>query len=257
MPRFSANLSMLFTERPFLERFEAAARAGFAAVECQFPYDWPADEVARAARGAGVEVVLFNFPAGDWAAGERGLGCLPGREDEFRAGVARALEYAAALGCTRLNCLAGVAPPAADAAALRATLIGNLRHAVDACAPRGIDVLVEAINTRDVPGFFVDRSTLAAELVAAAARDRLFIQYDIYHAQVMEGDLARSIARLLPHIGHIQFADNPGRGEPGSGEINFSWLFAELDRLGYAGWVGAEYRPRGADTESGLGWLRS
>ncbi|THF65495.1 hydroxypyruvate isomerase [Pseudothauera nasutitermitis] len=257
MPRFSANLSMLFQEHPFLERFAAAARAGFCAVEFQFPYDWPAGDVARAAREAGVDVVLFNFPAGDWAGGERGLGCLPGREAEFRAGVARAIDYARALGCPRINCLAGLAPSGETAEHLAETLIDNLRHAADACAPHGIAVLLEAINTRDVPGFFVDRSTRAAELVAAAGRGNLFIQYDLYHAQVMEGDLANTLARLLPQIGHIQFADNPGRGEPGSGEINFPWLFAELDRLGYTGWVGAEYRPRGADTESGLGWLRA
>ncbi len=257
MPRFSANLSFLYQERPFLERFAAAARSGFRGVEFHFPYDWPAAEVADAARAAGVEVVLFNFPAGDWAGGERGLGCLPARVAEFRAGVGRAIEYAQALGCTRINCLAGLAPPGVAPDLLAATLADNLRYAADACAAHGIRVLLEPLNTRDTPGFFLSRTAQAAGIVHAVGRANVFIQYDIYHAQVMEGDLARTLARHLPHIGHIQFADNPGRGEPGSGEINFPWLFGEIDRLGYRGWVGAEYRPLGADTESGLGWLRA
>lgn len=256
MPRFSANLSFLYQELPFLERFAAAARSGFRGVEFHFPYEWPADQVARAAREAGVEVVLFNFPAGDWAAGERGLGCLPGRVAEFRAGVARALDYARVLGCRQINCLAGIAPAEAAAGELFDTLVDNLRHAADAAAAHGIRVLAEPLNTVDTPGFFLKHTAQAATLMEAVGRDNAFIQYDIYHAQVMEGDLARTLARHLPRIGHIQFADNPGRGEPGSGEINFPWLFAEIDRLGYAGWVGAEYRPHGADTESGLGWLQ-
>lgn len=255
MPRFSANLSFLYQELPFLERFAAAARSGFSGVEFHFPYEWPVHEVARAARAAGVEVVLFNFPAGDWAGGERGLGCLPGREAEFRAGVAQALEYARMLGCRQLNCLAGIAPQGAAEGELTEVMVANLRHAADAAAPHGIRVLAEPLNTWDTPGFFLARTAQTAALIETVARDNAFIQYDIYHAQVMEGDLARTLARHLPRIGHIQFADNPGRGEPGSGEINFPWLFAEIDRLGYTGWVGAEYRPRGADTQSGLAWL--
>ncbi|THF60487.1 hydroxypyruvate isomerase [Pseudothauera rhizosphaerae] len=255
MPRFSANLSFLYQDRPFLERFAAAARSGFRGVEFHFPYEWPAAEVARAAREAGVEVVLFNFPAGDWAGGERGLACLPDRVAEFRAGVELALDYARELGCRQINCLAGITPDGAAADETGATLADNLCHAADRAAPYGVRVLVEPLNTVDTPGFFLCRTGQAARLLEAAGRANLHIQYDIYHAQVMEGDLARTLARFLPRIGHIQFADNPGRGEPGSGEINFPWLFAEIDRLGYGGWVGAEYRPLGTDTESGLGWL--
>ncbi|HNQ76284.1 MAG TPA: hydroxypyruvate isomerase [Pseudothauera hydrothermalis] len=256
MSRFSANLSFLYPDLPFLERFAAAARSGFRAVEFHFPYDWPAEQVARAAREAGVEVVLFNFPAGDWAAGERGLGCLPGREAEFRDGVARGLDYARTLGCRQLNCLAGIAPAGVATEALSEVLIGNLRYAAQAAAEHGIRVLAEPLNTLDTPGFFLRYTAQAAALIEAVGRDNVLIQYDIYHAQIMEGDLARTLARYLPRIGHIQFADNPGRGEPGSGEINFQWLFAELDRLGYSGWVGAEYRPRGTNTDAGLGWLQ-
>jgi hydroxypyruvate isomerase len=255
MPRFCANLSFLFLDQPFPARFAAAARHGFRGVEFHFPYPWPAAELAAAARAAGVEVVLFNFPAGDWAGGERGLGCLPARVEEFRAGVLQAIDYARALDCRQINCLAGLRPPGVADDLLFATLVDNLRFAADACAPHGIQVLLEPLNSRDTPGFFIDRSTRAAEVVKASGRDNVSIQYDIYHAQVMEGDLGNTIARLLPHIGHMQFADNPGRGEPGSGEINFPWLFAEIERLGYRGWLGAEYRPSGADTAASLGWL--
>lgn len=255
MPRFSANLSFLFQELPFLERFEAAARCGFRGVEFHFPYDHAADEVARAARAAGVEIVLFNLPAGDWAAGERGLGCLPARTAEFRDGVALALDYARTLDCPRLNCLAGLAPAGVADEELRDTLVSNLRHAADVLAPHAIALLLEPLNTRDTPGFFISRTAQAGAVLDAVGCASAYIQYDVYHAQVMEGDLARTLAAWLPRIGHVQFADNPGRGAPGSGEINFPWLFAELDRLGYAGWVGAEYRPGGARTEDSLGWL--
>lgn len=253
MPRFSANLSFLFSERPFLERFAAAAACGFEGVEFHFPYAFPVDEVADAARRAGVEVVLFNFPAGDWAAGERGIACLPARIDEFRAGVDLAAAYAEGLNCPRVNCLAGLRAADVADAQLAATLVANLRHAADLFAPAGRQVLLEPLNSRDTPDFFVTRSAPALALLDAAARPNLFLQYDLYHAQVMEGDLARTLENRLARIGHIQFADNPGRHQPGTGEIRFPFLFRHLDALGYAGWVGAEYVPSGR-TEESFGW---
>jgi len=256
MPRFAANLSYLFTELPFPQRFSAARAAGFGAVEFHFPYDYPPAVLAAAAQAAGVEVVLFNLPAGDWAAGERGIACQPARRAEFRAGVARAIDYAQALGCRQLNCLAGIRPAGVDDAAARDTLIANLRFAAAAFADAGLALLLEPINTRDVPGFFVATSRAALALIAEVAAPNLRLQYDIYHAQIMEGDLARTLADRLPQIGHIQIADNPGRHEPGSGEINFPFLFGHLDRLGYAGWVGCEYAPA-TDTAASLQWLHS
>jgi hydroxypyruvate isomerase len=254
MLRFSANLSFLFPERPFLERFALAAACGFKGVEFHFPYAFPVDEVADAARQAGVDVVLFNFPAGDWAAGERGIACLPDRIAEFRAGVDEAAGYADALGCPRVNCLAGLRPAGADGAQLRQTLVDNLRVAADAFAARGRQVLMEPLNTRDTPGFFVDRTAPALALLDEANRPNLLLQYDIYHAQVMEGDLARTLATHLPRVGHIQLADNPGRHEPGTGEISFPFLFRHLDAIGYAGWIGCEYVPSGKSEDS-FGWL--
>lgn len=254
MLRFSANLSFLFLERPFLERFAAAAACGFKGVEFHFPYAFPLDEVADAARCAGVEVVLFNFPAGDWGAGERGIACLPGRIAEFRAGVAVAAGYAEALDCARVNCLAGLRPAGIDEAQLRRTLVDNLRFAADAFAVNGRHVLMEPLNSRDTPGFFVDRTAPALALLDEADRPNLLLQYDIYHAQVMEGDLACTLATHLPRIGHIQLADNPGRHEPGTGEINFPFLFRHLNAIGYAGWVGCEYVPAGT-SEGSFGWL--
>ncbi|MDY0011718.1 MAG: hydroxypyruvate isomerase [Rhodocyclaceae bacterium] len=254
MPRFSANLSMLFAERPFLARFGAAARAGFQAVECQFPYAFPPDEVAAALAASGLPLVLHNLPAGDWAAGERGIACHPERIAEFRQGVEQALEYARVLDCPRLNCLAGIAPAGVAPEAARATLIHNLRFAARALAQEGRQLLVEPINTFDIPGFLLHHSHDAETLLDQVGEPNLLIQYDIYHAQRMEGELAATLARLLPRIGHIQLADNPGRHEPGSGEINFPWLLRHLDRLGYPGWVGCEYLPL-ASTEAGLGWM--
>lgn len=255
MPRFSANLSFLFLDLPFLERFAAAAACGFRGVEFHFPYDFPMDEVADAARRAGVEVVLFNFPAGNWAAGERGIACLPERQVEFRNGVDRAATWADALGCRRVNCLAGLRPEGISEAVLRDTLIGNLRFAADHLGAAGRQVLIEPLNSRDTPQFFVNRSALALAILNDADRPNLFLQYDIFHAQVMEGDLALTLARLLPRIAHIQFADNPGRHEPGTGEINFPFLFRHLDAIAYTGWVGAEYVPTGG-TVASLGWMR-
>jgi hydroxypyruvate isomerase len=254
MPRFAANISMLFAEQAFVERVGAAARAGFAAVECQFPYTLPATELAAALGDAGIPLVLHNLPAGDWQAGERGIACDPRRTAEFRRGVGLAIAYASTLGCPRLNCLAGIPPAGLGAAEIQRTLVDNLRFAARELAAAGLDLLVEPINTFDVPGFYLKRSAQAATLLDEVAEPNLYIQYDIYHAQRMEGELANTLARLLPRIGHIQLADNPGRHEPGTGEINFGWLLPHLDALGYAGWVGCEYLPAG-DTVAGLGWM--
>jgi len=254
MLRFAANLSMLFTEAPFLDRFAHAARAGFGAVECQFPYEAPAAEIRARLGDLGLRMVLHNLPAGDWAAGDRGLACLPARVDAFRAGVPRAIAYAKALGVTQLNCLAGIAPAGADAAALHATLVDNLRFAARALAGEGLRLLVEPINTFDMPGFFVNRTAQCVALLDEVDAPNAFVQYDAYHAQRMEGELAGTLARFLPRIAHVQVADNPGRHEPGTGEIRFEFLFAELERLGYDGWIGCEYRPAGR-TELGLDWL--
>jgi hydroxypyruvate isomerase len=256
MPRFAANLTMLFNEQPFLDRFEAAARAGFTAVEFLFPYDFPAADIRRRLDEHKLTLVLHNLPAGDWAAGERGIACLPDRVPEFRAGVARAIEYATALGVKQLNCLAGKLPVGADPAALRATFIDNLRHAAGELKRAGLKLLIEPINTFDIPGFYLNRTAQALEIIDAVGADNIYVQYDIYHAQRMEGELAATIAKHLPRIAHIQLADNPGRNEPGTGEINYDFLFAHLDQIGYTGWVGCEYKPA-TTTEAGLGWLKA
>ena len=254
MPRFAANLSLLFTEVPFLDRFERAARAGFEAVECQLPYAHPAAEIRARLDAHGLRMVLHNLPAGDWDAGERGIACLPGREAEFRAGVERAIEVAQALGVPQLNALAGRAPAGAERAALHATLAANLRFAARRLRGAGLRLLIEPINGFDMPGFFLDRPSQAFSLLDELGEDNLYVQYDCYHAHRTEGRLAATLAAELPRIAHVQVADHPGRHEPGSGEIGYAALFAELDRLGYAGWVGAEYLPADG-TEAGLGWL--
>ncbi len=256
MPRFAANLSMLFTEVPFLERFERAAAAGFEAVEFLFPYAWPAAQIRALLDRHRLQLVLHNLPAGDWDAGERGIACLPDRVDEFRTGVATALEYARVLGVGQLNCLAGKAPAGVDPALLRATLVANLRHAAAELERAGLKLLVEPINTFDIPGFFVHRTAQALDILDEVGAANAFVQYDIYHAQRMEGELAATLQAHLPRIAHVQLADNPGRHEPGSGEIHYPFLFAHLDRIGYRGWIGCEYKPA-AGTEAGLGWLRS
>lgn len=255
MPRFAANLTMLFTEHPFPERFAAAAAAGFRAVECQFPYAWSAGELAERAAQAGVQVVLFNLHAGDWAAGERGIACHPDRVGEFRDSLARSLEYAHALACPRLNCLSGIRPDGVSPDVARATLIGNLRYAAPLLAEAGITLLLEPINNRDIPGFFVNKPAMGFDIVAEAACPNLLVQYDIYHAQRSEGELAGSLERRLAEIGHIQIADTPGRHEPGTGEIAYPFLFRHLDAIGYQGWIGCEYLPA-AGTVEGLGWLK-
>ena len=256
MPRFAANLSMLFTELPFLERFPAAARAGFRGVEFMFPYEFAKADIAAALKDNGLELALHNLPAGDWAKGERGVACLPDRVDEFRAGVDQAIEYAHALGAPHLNCLVGVRPAGLRTEDARATLVANLRYAADALKAAGLGLLLEPVNSRDIPGFFVDRPSLGFSLLDEVGSPNLKLQYDIYHAQRMEGELAATLEREFARIGHIQIADNPGRNEPGTGEINWSFLFRRIDELGYKGWIGCEYKPRGA-TDAGLKWLQT
>jgi hydroxypyruvate isomerase len=255
MPRFAANLSMLFTEHAPIARPAAAAKAGFRAIEIQFPYEMAAGDFAHACRKAAVECVLINFPGGDFARGDRGLGALPGRRDEFRAGVETARRYLAATGTKRVNLLAGVPGPEVEPARARATLVENIRFAARAVADLGVTVCVEAINTRDVPGFFACGSDQVVGLVDEAGEKNAALQYDLYHMQIMEGDLIPTFRRLRPRIGHVQFADTPGRHEPGTGEINFANVFAALDAAGWDGWVAAEYRPSGK-TEESLAWLR-
>ncbi|MGC8808186.1 MAG: hydroxypyruvate isomerase [Thiomonas sp.] len=254
MPKFAANLTMLFTEEPFIDRFEAAARAGFKAVEFLFPYAHTAQQVRNAALEAGVQIVLHNLPAGDWDAGERGIACLPERVAEFRDGVAKAIDYAKTLAVTQLNCLAGKAPAGADPAVLHATLIDNLRYAAGQLGRHGIRLLIEPINTFDIPGFYLTHTQQALDIIDEVGADNLFLQYDIYHMQRMEGELAATLQKHLPRIAHVQLADNPGRHEPGTGEINYRFLFAHLDRIGYGGWIGCEYKPK-TTTTAGLGWL--
>jgi hydroxypyruvate isomerase len=253
MPRFAANLTMLFTEQPFLERFERAAAAGFQAVEFLFPYAYTAQEIKQRLDAHGLKLVLHNLPAGDWDAGERGIACHPDRVQEFRSGVARGIEYARVLGVPQLNCLAGKAPAGVDAALLRSTFVANLSHAAAEFKKAGLRLLIEPINSFDIPGFYLNTTAQALSILDEVGADNAFVQYDIYHAQRMEGELAATMQKHLPRIGHIQLADNPGRNEPGSGEINYAFLFKHLDRIGYGGWIGCEYKPA-AGTEAGLGW---
>ncbi len=255
MPRFAANLSMLFTEVPFLDRFETAARAGFTAVEFMFPYAFAAHDIRQRLDDYGLQVVLHNLPAGDWDAGERGIACHPDRVDEFRAGVAKGIEYAQALGVKQLNCLAGKAPAGVDSMLMRNTLVANLQYAAQAFQKAGLRLLVEPINSFDIPGFYLTRTAQALSILDEVNAPNAFVQYDIYHAQRMEGELATTMQQNLARIGHIQLADNPGRHEPGTGEINYPFLFALLDRIGYQGWIGCEYKPA-TTTTAGLGWVK-
>ncbi len=254
MPRFAANLSMLFTEAPLLERFERAARAGFGAVEIQFPYELPAAAIREQLDRHRLAMVLHNLPAGDWAAGDRGIACDPARRDEFRAGVALAIDYATTLGVTQLNALAGKPGAGVDDARTRRTLVDNLRFAARALGDAGLRLLVEPVNRFDVPGFWLDTTAKAVSVLDEVDAANAFLQYDVYHAQRSEGELAATLERLLPRIAHLQVADNPGRHEPGSGEIDYRFLFAHLRRIGYRGAIGCEYKPA-ASTEAGLGWL--
>lgn len=254
MPRFSANLSFLYQELPFLERFAAAARDGFAAVEYLGPYEVPKEKVAAVLREHGLTQALFNVPSGNWAGGERGIACLPDRIAEFRDGIALALDYANALGCKQLNVIAGLVPRDADLITLEQVLVDNLKYAAPRLADAGVKLLIEPINRRDIPGFYLSTTDHAERLLDKVGSNNLFIQYDFYHMQIMQGDLMPTYERLKDRIAHVQIADNPGRGEPGTGEINYGFILPELDRLGYAGWVGCEYKPK-AGTSAGLGWM--
>jgi len=267
MPRFAANLSMLYTEHAFLDRFAAAAQDGFGAVEFLFPYAFPADLLQQRLQDYGLQQVLFNAPPGDWDAGERGLACLPGREAEFRDGFAKALHYAATLGCPRVHVMAGIAPGSTDADLLQKTYEANLRWAAEAALPAGLEVLIEPINTRDMPGYFLNRQEAAHQIVQALGAPNLKVQFDLYHCQVMEGDVASKIGHYLPsgRVGHMQIAGVPQRREPSLGELNYAYLFEVIDRVsaqcGWDGWIGCEYRPaRGAvpgGTSQGLAWLHA
>ncbi len=254
MPKFAANLTMLFNELDFLDRFQAAAEAGFKGVEYLFPYDYPKEALAERLARCGLTQVLHNLPAGHWASGERGIACLPDRVPAFRAGVDQAIAYAQALGCTQINCLSGIVPTGACLNTAHRTLVENLRFAADRLKAVGIRLLIEPVNTYDIPGFFLCRTAQAIDIIDEVGSDNLFLQYDIYHAQRMEGELGNTIAKYLPRIAHIQLADNPGRNEPGTGEINYPWLLRHIDRLGFEGWIGCEYKPA-ADTRAGLGWI--
>ncbi|WP_127958142.1 hydroxypyruvate isomerase [Serratia microhaemolytica] len=255
MAKFAANLSMLFNEYPFMARFAAAKKAGFDGVEYLFPYEFSAQEIAEQLDKQQLTQVLFNLPAGNWLAGERGIACLPDRVDEFRRGVESAIVYANALGCRQVNCLAGKKPHNVSVEQAHRTLVDNLKFAAQRLAEQGINLLLEAINTRDIADFFVNRSPQAAAIIAEVGASNLGYQYDIYHMQIMEGDLTTTFERYLPIIGHVQLADNPGRHEPGSGEINYPFLLKRIDALGYSGWIGCEYIPANG-TEAGLGWLK-
>ena len=254
MPRFAANLSMLYPQHDFVSRFAAAARDGFRAVEYLFPYAHDARLLARQLADHGLQQVLFNAPPGDFDGGERGIAALPGREAEFRGAVAQALDYAHTLACPRVHIMAGLAPAGAERAALRATYLANLAWAAGQAASAGVKLLIEPINRFDIPGFYLNTTAQALSILDEVGAANAYVQYDIYHAQRMEGELAATIARHLPRIAHIQLADNPGRHEPGSGEIHYPWLLRHIDGLGYAGWIGCEYKPAGL-TRAGLGWL--
>ncbi len=256
MPRFAANLSMMFNEVPFLDRFAASANAGFTGVEYLFPYDFPAETLAGQLHRHKLENVLFNLPPGDWTAGERGITCLPGREDEFRAGVTIAIDYARRLKTAQVHAMAGIVPQGASADAVHATYIDNLRYAATEFAKHGITLLIEAINTRDMPGFFLNTQAQSYAVIQEVGAPNLKMQMDFYHMQIMEGDLETTLRKYAAHCAHVQVAGVPKRHEPDTGEVNYSYLFDVLDEIGYAGWVGCEYRPAGK-TVDGLGWFHS
>lgn len=254
MPKLAANLTFLFNELPFMERFAAAAQAGFKAVEYMAPYPYAAQDLKAALSTHGLVQALFNLPAGDWDNGERGMACIQGREDEFREGVASAIAYAHALDCKKINCLAGKLQVGAAADVAKATLISNLKYAAAALKSEGIMLVTEPINYFDIPGYFVNRTSEALAILDAVDSDNLYIQYDVYHAQRMEGELGHTLTQHASRIGHIQIADNPGRHEPGTGEINYAWLLRHIDAIGYDGWIGCEYKPK-TTTVDGLGWI--
>jgi hydroxypyruvate isomerase len=255
MPRLAANLSTLFKETAFPGRFAAAASAGFRAVEYQYPYEWPAQELAARAKEAGMQVVLHNMPRGDTALGEHGTACLPGREQRFREDLERAVSYARAAGCPRLHCMAGVAPAGAAARDLHQTYVANLKYAARRLERENMSLLIEPLSARTVAGCFLQSSAQAVQVLDELGAANAFLQYDLFHMQIMEGNLAETLERLLPRIGHIQLADVPGRHEPGTGEINFDFLLRHIERIGYSGWIGCEYNPLG-DTVEGLKWAQ-
>jgi len=255
MPKLNANLSMMFNEAEFTERFALAAKAGFKGVEFLFPYAYDKNQLADLARRNRLEVVLFNAPPGDWNAGDRGLACDPARVGEFQEGIGKAIDYALTLGCKQIHCLAGLKPRGVNEERMRESYIANLQFAGKELAKHGLKLLIEAINTRDIPGFYLNTSRQAFDIMHYAQVANLSFQYDIYHMQIMEGDLAPTIEKNLARIGHMQLADTPGRHEPGTGEINYAFLFAHIDRIGYPGWIGCEYRPA-TTTEAGLGWSK-
>ncbi|QAU34309.1 2-oxo-tetronate isomerase [Janthinobacterium sp. 17J80-10] len=256
MPKFAANLSLMYNEHAFLERFSAAAADGFAGVEFLFPYDFAALEIRARLDGASLTQVLFNAPPGDWGAGERGIAALPEREEEFRRGFDQALEYAAVLGNRHLHVMAGLLQSGQDRARQHEVYLANLAHAAREAASAGITVLIEPINPRDMPGYFLNRQAEAHAICREVGAANLMVQCDLYHCQIVEGDLATTLRRDLAGIGHIQIAGVPQRHEPDLGEINYPYLFDLMDALGYAGWVGCEYRPR-AGTSEGLAWLQA
>jgi hydroxypyruvate isomerase len=253
MPRLAANLSMMFNEVPFLDRFDAASKAGFEGVEFLFPYDFPAAEIATRLKSNGLTQALFNMPPGDWANGERGMASLPGRQTEFREGVKKALDYAAALDCKLVHCMAGIVPAGVPAVTAASLYAANLAWAGEQAVAAGVRVAIEPINHRDMPGYFLNTQGQGAAIVEAIGRDRLGLQFDVYHCQTTEGDVTKRMELHLPVIAHMQIADVPARNEPGTGEIGWKYVFRRMDELGYTGWVGCEYRPK-ADTVEGLGW---
>jgi len=255
MPRFAANLSMMFNEISFLDRFAAARRAGFEGVEFLFPYDFPAAELRARLKGEGLTQALFNMPPGDWANGERGTASLPGRQAEFRESVKRALDYAAALDCKLVHCMAGIPGPDTPFATAAALYAANLAWAGEQALAAGVRLAIEPINHRDMPGYHLNTQAQGAAVVEAIGRDRIGLQFDLYHVQITEGDITKRMERYLPVIAHMQIADVPARNEPGTGEIGWCYIFRRMDELGYQGWVGCEYRPAG-ETVAGLGWLR-
>ena len=255
MPKFCANLSMMFNEFDFPDRFAEASRAGFEGVEFLFPYAYPAEQIAEWLGQHELKQVLFNMPPGDWEAGERGLTCHPDRVGEFQENVGRTLEYATRLGCPRVHAMAGIVPEGGNPEQCHQTFVENLKFAARACEQSGVQLLIEPINTRDMPGYFLNTSRQAVQVLEEVCAPALRLQYDIYHMQIMEGDLAPTIERLRGQIGHMQLADTPGRHEPGTGEIHYPFLLEHIDRLGYSGWIGCEYRPH-AGTHEGLGWIR-
>jgi 2-dehydrotetronate isomerase len=258
MPRFAANLSMMYAEHPFAQRFAAAAKDGFAAVEYLFPYDYPARELKGWLQQHGLVQVLINAPPGNWAAGERGVACLPGKQNEFRAAINTALEYAQTLDCTRVHVMAGVQPQGVERAAMRGVFMDNLAWAAELAAPARTELMIEPINTRDMPGYFLNRQDEAHAMVEEIGSPMVKVQMDLYHCQIVEGDVSMKLRKYLPskRVGHIQIASVPDRNEPDRGELNYDYLLDLVDELGFDGWIGCEYRPK-AGTSDGLAWLRT